>query len=336
MVRCAWRRSEDAEYDGGVKSVVVWASSALLLVASLASAAPQSDADKLYREGVKLLQEGDMQGAADHFRKAIEIKRSAPSLFNLGQVEAKLGHLADAKSLLEEAKQVAEKEGPKSMVRLSAKALSALEQRLPHVIVALPDDAGDAHVELDGKPIPTGGEGTAVMPGSHKVVVTARGYEQFESEFSVAEGERHPVAVVLQKKSVAAPQPPPEADRGSSHKTPIGPIVLGGVGLVALGGATYFYFKVKSIDNERHQLWQDSGCPGPTCPNGEPPHAADLRQDAESKARLGNIFLGVGAVAVVGAGVWYFLSKGHGSKERAGATLHLTPTPGGVLLSGSM
>jgi tetratricopeptide (TPR) repeat protein len=295
----------------------------------------RSEADKLYKESVERLRKGDVQGAVDRLQKAVAIDRTAPLLFNLGQAMAKLGKLGEAKQILEEARKAAEERGPKSIVELATNALTELDQRMPRVIVELPADARDAQVKIDGKEVQPAAEGIVVEPGRHELAVNAPGFEPFRYPFTVQEGDRRRVTPELEpeeKSEHAAAAAPPTRERSIT-----GPLVLGGAGVVALAGATYFFLKVSALDDERRRVWSEAGCPGPKCPSSEPSHAADLRKDAESKALIGNVLAVVGGAALIGAGAWYFLGKpsNPSSKEQTTATVRLAPAPGGAVLFGA-
>lgn len=301
-----------------------------------AVAAPRADADKLYAEGVRLLTKGDVKAAVEHFQLAAELERSAPLLFNLGQGLAKLGRLEEAKKTLEEALELAKTKGPESMVKLASDALVALEARYPRIVLELPKDAKSARVEVDGKPAELGPDGIRVEPGKHTLAIAAEGFEPYQEELRLQAGEKRTVRPDLERKeAVKTKAVEEEPSPASAEKKPslLGPAILGGVGLVALGGATYFYLQVRSIDDERRSLWSSSGCPGPSCPSGEPKRALELREDAEQKALLGNVLLGIGATAVVASGVWYFLSQ---KPRREKQAITLMPTPRGVVVAGSL
>lgn len=310
----------------------ILASAAIALSAATAVGAP-GEADKLYVEGVKLLAKGELEKAVERFEKALALERSAPLLFNLGQAQLKLGRLVAAKKSLLEAVALAEKKGPKNIVELASSALGELGDRVPQITIESPKGVSGAKIQLDGAPVMANGKGIDVDPGHHEVVVTASGYERLKVSLDLSEGDRERVVPKLVPVGKGGVEPEPEAvvpekERGS---VPVGPLVLGGVGVVALGAAGYFYLQVKDLEDERKALWKESGCPGPTCPNGEPDDAATLREDAESKARLGNILLGVGATAVVAGGVWYYFAS---RPKKSEAAVLVTPVPGGAVLSG--
>jgi hypothetical protein len=266
------------------------------------------------------------------FKLALELEPSAPLLFNLGQSVAKLGRLSEAKKYLEEARDLAAKSGPESIVKLASSALVELEARMPRVTVVLPGAAKGARVDLDGAPFDLTADGSVVEPGQHELSVVADGYQPHRESFSLKEGERRSIQPRLERIQKATVEAAPQVEKKPSL---LGPVILGGAGVVALGAATYFYFQVKSTDEERRGLWGSSGCPGPSCPNGEPARAAELRKDAESQALLGNVLLGVGAAAVVAGGAWYFLSK-KSSEPAAGSGLYVVPAPGGAIVGGRL
>lgn len=309
----------------------ILASVVIGLSAPPAAAAP-SEADKLYVEGVKHLAKGELEKAVERFERALALEPSAPLLFNLGQAQLKLGRLVAAKKSLVEAVALAEKKGPKSIVELATTALGELGDRVPQISIEAVRGVSGAKVTLDGAEVAADGKGIDVDPGRHEVVVTAPGYERFKVSLELAEGDRErvtPTLVSTSEKGAADPEPVvAERQRGS---TPVAPLVVGGLGLVAVGAAGYFYLQVKDIEDDRKALWEESGCPGPTCPNGEPGEAESLREDAESKARLGNILLGVGATAIVAGGVWYYFAS---RPKKTEAAVVVSPVPGGAIVSG--
>lgn len=304
---------------------------ALLLGSAALRAEGSSDVDELYVQGVKLLAKGELEGAVERFERALAMKRTAPLLFNLGQAKLKLGRLVDAKRAFTEAAAVAEKEGPKAIVDLASSSLAELQDRVPSVSVERPKGISGATIRLDGRELKTT-DAVDVEPGRHEVVVEKDGYKPYRVSLDLREGDRERVEPQLRKIGGDDEAAPGDVAADSGSAVPVGPIVLGGVGLAAVGGAVYFYMKMKSLDDERTALWKDSGCPGPACPNGEPDDARTLREDAEAKARAGNVLLGIGAAALVGSGVWYYFASKPAKQEQA--AIVVSPLPGGAVVSG--
>ncbi len=298
---------------------------ALCLWTSHGSAAPSADA--LFKEGLAHLKAGDIEAAAQSMRAAAELERTAPLLFNLAQVEIKRGRLVEAHNLLEEARALSERGRIKSLVDLSIKTLKQLESRVPSLTVAPKNRPRGLRITLNGDEVTPGK--TFQNPGEHTLVADAPGYEKVEQTFRLAEGESKYVEFTLERTPTGATSPGPAepilADTGASP-LPIGPLVLGGTGAVALIGGVYFYTRVSSLDGERRDEWAAAGCPGPSCPGVEPESARLLREDAEQAALFGNVLVGVGATMVVGAGVWWWLGK----PTNSDVTLSVGPR-GGVL-----
>src|SRR5258706_13873107 len=163
MTRCG----SPSWHSDAVRKRCCWALLGRLVLAASAppAAGKKSNADKLYKEGVELLKSGDAEGAAKLFKKAVDIKRSAPLLFNLGQATGKLGRLGEAKALFIEARTEAEKNGPSAMVQISDDALKALDARFPRLVVELPSGVKDADVRVDGNKLDTSAEGAPFEPG---------------------------------------------------------------------------------------------------------------------------------------------------------------------------
>jgi hypothetical protein len=305
---------------------------AMSLAAATVGAKGKSKVEQLYVEGVQLLARGELEGAVERFETALAMERTAPLLFNLGQAKLKLGQLVEAKRAFTEAAEVAQKKGPKAIVDLASNALGELQDRVPSIVVDRPKDVNGATVRVDGKAV------DAMRPidvevGKHEVVVEKEGYSPYRVTLDLREGDRERVQPRLSKKGGGDEPVPDDARADAGKPLPIGPLVLGGVGLAAVGGAVYFYTRVKSLDDERTALWEKSGCPGPSCPNGEPDDARTLREDSEKKALAGNVLMGVGAAALVGSGIWfYFASK---SSDTSTTGLVVSPVPGGAVVNGT-
>lgn len=301
---------------------------ALALGIAPAPAFGQEDAAELTKAGLAKLTKGDLEGGVEALVRAAAIDPTAPMLFNLAQAEIKLGRLADAERHLKEAEVLAEQQGPKNLAKLSAKARAQITDRVPTLEIASVPDAERLELSLDGKRVK--GVEHRINPGAHELVATADGYEEHREKFDVGEGKTFSLRFRMTRLKPAAPvkaAPPPKAE---PTKLPLGPIVLGGAGVLMAGAGVYFYTRVSSIDDERIAAYEAAGCPGPNCPQ-EPESARLKREDAEQAALFGNVLVGVGAAAVVGAGVWWALASGSSEKEPSVA---LSLSPGAAHLRG--
>jgi hypothetical protein len=92
---------------------------------------------------------------------------------------------------------------------------------------------------------------------------------------------------------------PVSAESGGARKLPLGPIVLGGVGVAALATGVVFGAMMNSTEN--------SYAARPIQDEAQVQSAEDERKRGESQALVANVALGVGAAAIVAAGVWLAL-----------------------------
>jgi hypothetical protein len=98
-------------------------------------------------------------------------------------------------------------------------------------------------------------------------------------------------------------------------------IVVAGAGVVSLVVGTVFGVDAisKNDDAKKH------GCQGKVCTE---PEGVTLTNDANSAAVVANVTVGLGAVALIGGGLLYFLSPSASRSEGAGTAFHVTPVVG--------
>ncbi len=170
-------------------------------------------------------------------------------------------------------------------------------------------------------------------PGTHKFVFEYEGKDPIEQEVILREGQKNKTIEISFASDKSSAAPPP-GDDGSTEpieddapkdtgkkKIPVITWVLGGVGLVALGGAGYFWL---SGESKKKDL-EDSGCT-PNCKQ------ADV-DSIKSKRLFGDIALGVGVVAI-GAAVYFAVSAPKSKQPPVDtAVLDVQARPGGGFAS---
>jgi hypothetical protein len=158
-----------------------------------------------------------------------------------------------------------------------------------------------------------------VDPGDIVVVATAPGRRESRVTVHVAEGQQQNVEL-LPLVALAPPPPAPlpvaPPTEHASLLRPVG-VGVGLLGLAAIGVGSYF--GVHAIGK-----WNDSNaaCPGTTCSN---PSGVSLASDAQGAARVADVTLAAGAVAVVAGFVLYLLG--------APATVQVRGTTGELAFS---
>jgi hypothetical protein len=189
--------------------------------------------------------------------------------------------------------------------------LDEVNAALPSVVVEAKGPDGketfDVKVSIDGEVVSEKLDVKAIEldPGTHKFVFEYEGEEPIEQEVILRQGQKNKTLQVSfapekSESSTNEPEPEPEPiiDTGAAkNKPPTLAYVLGGVGVVALGGAGYFWL---SGESKKKDL-DSSGCE-PNCDQG--------KVDSIKQQRLiGDIALGVG-LACIGTAAYLWMKPG--------------------------
>jgi hypothetical protein len=234
------------------------------------------------------------------------MRSAPPALFSLGQAEEHLGHLVAAKRAYLGALSSAESSGAPDVADAARKALAAIQPRLAHIVVRVSSHVDQASATVDGDPVKLG-EALEVDPGDHPVTVVAPNRRPDKPQIRVVAGETREIVAWPDTETVAdaMPRPPPSPvlQPAPSAKVPVGPIVLGSLGVVVgVVGIVVRQTAESSFDAVAAQC--QNGCPSGGL--------ADQGNSARTRIIAGEVMLGVGIAALVGAGVWWIVAP----KER--------------------
>jgi hypothetical protein len=245
-------------------------------------------------------------------------KRQCIEAHKQTQAFGSAGRLVEAR---EQAQKCTDPGCPGLLVADCARWLSDLEQRIPSVVFEVRADGRpnvSAHVFVDDRPIDdwTSGRALRLDPGQHTFRFELAGRPSVTETVVVAEGMRFRVV----SAEFAAP-PPPSVDRGTVRARPVPLVVypLLGVGALGVGGFAAFALLGKS---EQQRL--ERTC-SPRCTDSD---LASMR----ARFLVGDISLGVGIAALVGAGVVY-LSR---PERPVRASVGFAPLLGGGIASLTM
>lgn len=192
--------------------------------------------------------------------------------------------------------------------------LADVEARTPSVVLSAQDPAGrdvaDVRVSLDGRPLSErlGAQAIAIDPGEHVLRFERTGSPAVTQSVILREGEKRRVISVR----FAVPPPTPVAEPSS---VPVAPIVLGAV---ALAGGGAFIGLALSAKGDVERMRRECA---PGCPEGDV-------TAARAKLIAGNVSLGVGIAALVGAGV-VLIAGSRTAPKPVALTLSLYPAIGG-------
>lgn len=329
----------------------------VLLAAFVASAGPREEAcDRGYQQGLKAAGQGDWGTANKLFE---QVSRDCPgfgALLALAKSEMKLkpANLLLARRHFKEALAAAREPGERS---LATEGLAGVEEQLGRLRLA--GAPVGASVSIDGHPGAPEEGVFFVEPGARQLTIETGECPPQREIVDVVAGAEKQVRVRPCEKpapgtSAAAPSsssagvpgapsasspgagPPPSSSvPGASLPTsaPSRPLLLGPV-VLGLGGLV--------VGVAGGMLWQQAArrydtaivvCPGNQCPS----EAA--RQEVNGTRRdilWGQVVLGAGAAALVGAGVWWWLAPPGKPAQAARVAPLLGPGWWGLSLDGKL
>src|SRR5262245_49706165 len=212
-----------------------------------------------FQHATELGPAGNYSAALEAFREVGQVKMTPQVRYHIALCEEKLGHLAAALGGYELAAADAKKVDPAFEKEVLARS-DDLRARIPKLIIKRGVGAESAQIELDGTALGAssiGGE-LNLDPGPHEVRAHSAGKQNFTQTVELAEKDTKTVEVTLAgeadpERPIAGAGPAPEADQPHKDESQPGkkpsrvlPIVLGGVGVVSLGVAGFFFLKKQS------------------------------------------------------------------------------------------
>ncbi|HZU83861.1 MAG TPA: hypothetical protein VE987_13130 [Polyangiaceae bacterium] len=289
------------------------------------------------------------QGERDAEIRTLEAARAATPTpiidLELGRAYAAAGRLISARRVLVSVADLAPQpaETPRSAAaRAEAARLAAdLQRRIPTVTVRLVGSPNDAiqGVQVDDAPVAAERLAGALPldPGVHAISVQSSSGGSSSVTLELKEGEHRDVDVAIEPAPTAPARPnqaaPPAAagaksaaaapisatvaprSGGRSSMRTIG-LVVGGIGLAALGAGAYFGVRTLS---DKSTI--DQACHGGTCTSQA---AIDAADDALTASVVSDVALAAGAV-VLGVGAYLVLASS-GAPRVAG--LRVRPSVG--------
>jgi hypothetical protein len=335
----------------------------ILLVIALAMALPRvaeaqnkAAADAAFREGKRLLADGDTAAACARFEGSLKLMDQLGVRLNLADCYERLGKLSAAYGEFRAAEVAARRAGDRR-VAFARDRIAALAKRMPHLIVTLlrGADLPGLKIARDGDPVDGGLVDTPlpIDPGEHTVTVSAPGRRSWSKTFEAREGAHHTIEVpVLEPEagesteSEAGEEAPPgragdpagdlvdeEPSPGRTRR--IVGIGIGVVGLASLGTGVAFGALARG-------KWSDAQEGGHCAADGRCDDVGyPLAQDARQAATTATVLIGAGLAAVAAGIVVYVTAPSGGddagadeSDERARLAPVLGADQFGVALTG--
>lgn len=271
---------------------------------------------------------GDHTQALDLFSRAASIRMTPSLRLRLAQEHNALGHTLDAHELAARCATEARADPTATnaaQVSAACDALTAdLRTRVGRLTLRVASPPPGLRVRVAGGEVSQAlwGVPYTVLPGRVVVEATAEWHQPFHQEVTVPAGQDVDLSVSL--TPMARPQGPRSQPSPASGPSLVGPIALAAGGVVALGLAGVFFGLREGNVSERDAQCSRDGCLATSL---------DLDATARTQTTLVNVFLGVGGAALVGAGVWFFLSRASSARPaRAAISGVVAPVQGGAVL----
>jgi hypothetical protein len=254
------------------------------------------------------MQEGKFAEACPKFEASQRLDPGVGTLLNLGDCFEHAGKTASAWASFREAASLAVAASQAERERAARERAQALEPRLVRLVVkAPPAAASDAGFRIvrDDVVVEREAWGTAVPidPGKHVIRASAPGKRAWSTELSIDSGAAGTTRTVDVPALAIEAAPTP---KWSPQRT-VG-LVVGGLGVIALGVGTGFAIDAKSNYDEAHRRCTPNGCDS----------AARSRADSAistADAATG-MFIG-GAVALAAGVVLFLTAPSHSTSARS-------------------
>lgn len=335
-----------------LRFVAVTTAAAVLVMVAPAARAQSVEAEALFREGKRLIKEGQLAAGCDKLEASDRVEPSVGTELNLADCREQNNQLATAWATFLKAAGNARKAGNDEKREREARArAAALEPRLSYLTISVSDAS-----KVEGLIVSRSGtivdaalwnQGVPVDEGQYTITGQAPGHEPWSTTVTISGvGDKESVELPRFKAledlvPVDDQKPPPDDPVADPRPDPV-PVVghddsspgifttrrkiavgIAAAGVLGLSGAIVFGLKAKDLQSQADAL-----CPEAACGNMM---AIQLNDDAQSAALTSNLLLGVGAASVVGATVLWFLSAPDDGPANGGdgeGELSLTPTIG--------
>lgn len=318
---------------------------AMLLPCAVARADPAA-AEALFREGRRLMSEGQLTEACEKFAASQKLDPASGTLLNLADCQLKAGKLATAWATFVSAGTLAKSEGKALRVTEAQRRASELEPRLPYLLLRITSRPAGLVIRRDNVIIDDAALDMKVPvdPGAHTVTAAAPGHDDWSSTVTLTEPgvtelsiptllEQQPAgagapAEAPPASAVATPPPPlpPPPPQSPSGRSLLPGLAVGGAGLILVGMGAYFGVSSGSSYSEA-----EARCPSH---KGCPESARDPSDAASRYSTLATVGVGLGVAGLAtGAALILF------SSPKKTGSWHLAPglarRSGGLLVEGS-
>lgn len=285
--------------------------------------AQTAEAEALFREGKRLLKQGEITRACEKFEASERLEPENGTELNLADCWERDGRTASAWAMFMKAAASAKRADRAAEARRRA---AALESQLVHLTIEVPVDA-----DLDELVITRNddvvdralwNQRVPVDPDEYTITASAPEHEEWSATIKVKTKDKVVVVPELERRRGARKSKNKTKTRGDSTHVPAAPnkyravsigLALGGGGAIAI--STGIALHSKSLADR-----SDAACPTTSCRDS---YGVELNRRARLEGWVANIGWGLGGAALVGAVVTWYLD----ATSRDG-TVSVAPTIG--------
>jgi hypothetical protein len=157
-----------------------------------------AQSNELFHQGKRLLAEGHVAQACEHFAESHRLAPRGGTILNLGLCHEQAGSLLIARQELLAARDRARVDGRVDREQLTNERIAAIDARVAWLTIVRPHavPAANANLQLDGATLGlVDANGTIpVLPGEHRIRIDVIGYEPEEVRIVVQAGVWSPVS----------------------------------------------------------------------------------------------------------------------------------------------
>jgi len=295
---------------------LLFAATASLWAPHAAAAEPSPSeraiAQRLFDQAKEKLRANQVGAACESFAESQRLDPATGTLLNLAACHEREGKLASAWVEFRECSSALRGEGRSDRLRFALDHVSAIEPKLAYLtlLVRNPSPGPDPIVRLDGHDLGPAAWGIPIPvdEGEHEVRAQREDGRLWRATVAIRNGERKAVSV---RTDVGSPAVAPNQRAGErpsvglSRTRTVAAVVMGSLGLAALGVATYEAFHAETLWRERNEACRNDVCS---------PVGLRLGDRAETSAEIATWSL-AGGVAACGTAAVLWLWPGDTAHE---------------------
>lgn len=280
-------------------------------------------AEALFRDGRRMMDEGKFKEACRKLEESQRLDPADGTLLNLAVCHEKEGRVATAWGEFMTALTTARRDGRTDRESLARERIQAIEPTLPRLFIEVPQTSRVPGLKVlrNGTLLQQGAWDTAIPvdPGEVEIEAQAPDYKAWKTKVTIALAKTDRVTVPKLVPAPPAPKPTTSAVIGGPIAPPpdgsgqrITGLVLGGVGLAAVGVGSYFGIRASSKRSD-----SDNACPVSNGQEQCTQRGVDLNEEARTSARIADVSIGLGVVALAAGAYLYFTSPSGSSTSAA-------------------